>query len=239
MDWTGGLTALHEDLRGVPLFEGVGRECSAVLLPQIRLRPFRSGDVLFSQGEESLVLWCVLSGQVSVLEGREGRLLDRRESGGLLGAAAVFDPHPWSCTAVATTDGSAAYVDHRAVLRWVCTQPRAARWFLRYFASSLQRQVSVSVARPRLDVKARVAETVLTLADRYTVDGVVRHGLSQRRLAELAGASREAVNKTLADFAEQGWLEVGRGSCVVLDREALRLRAAGAVRPGTRLRSAS
>lgn len=239
MDEIGPLLPLLEDLRGVALFDSVGRECSARLLPHVRTRSFVSGDVLFSHGEECSDLWAVLSGQVALLEGRDGRLLGRRESGELIGEAVVFDPHPWSFSAVATTEGSAAWIDHGAVLEWVCTEPPAARWFLRHFAGRVQHEVSVNAARPRLDVGARVAGTVLTLADRYTIDGVVRHGLSQQRLADLAGASREAVNKTLADFAEQGWLVVQRGACVVRDEDALRLRAGGAAPPGQDLRTAS
>ena len=54
------------------------------------------------------------------------------------------------------------------------------------------------------------------LAERFgqpTETGLhVHHDLTQEELAQLVGASRETVNKALADFAQRGWLRVhGKG----------------------------
>jgi DNA-binding GntR family transcriptional regulator len=38
----------------------------------------------------------------------------------------------------------------------------------------------------------------------------VTHDLTQEELAQLVGASRETVNKALADFASRGWLRLER-----------------------------
>jgi DNA-binding GntR family transcriptional regulator len=38
----------------------------------------------------------------------------------------------------------------------------------------------------------------------------VHHDLTQEELAQLVGASRETVNKALADFAARGWLQISR-----------------------------
>ncbi len=42
---------------------------------------------------------------------------------------------------------------------------------------------------------------------------------------ELVGASRETVNKALADFVHRGWIQLQCKSVVVLDEERLRRRA--------------
>jgi len=39
------------------------------------------------------------------------------------------------------------------------------------------------------------------------------------------GASRETVNKALADFAARGWLQLSAKSVLILDRERLAKRA--------------
>ena len=44
-------------------------------------------------------------------------------------------------------------------------------------------------------------------------------------LAQLVGASRETVNKALADFASRGWLRLEARAVVLLDIERLRKRA--------------
>ena len=53
----------------------------------------------------------------------------------------------------------------------------------------------------------------------------VRHGLTQEELAQLVGASRETVNKALADFASRGWIDVHIGSVEVYEPERLRARS--------------
>jgi len=45
----------------------------------------------------------------------------------------------------------------------------------------------------------------------------VNHDLTQEELAQLVGASRETVNKALADFAQRGWLRLDGRSVLILD----------------------
>ena len=79
------------------------------------------------------------------------------------------------------------------------------------------------------DVPGRVAKALLDLSNRFgrpTDAGVlVDHGLTQEELAQLVGASRETVNKALADFASRGWLRLEAKAVVLLDVERLRHRA--------------
>jgi CRP-like cAMP-binding protein len=53
----------------------------------------------------------------------------------------------------------------------------------------------------------------------------VTHDLTQEELAQLVGASRETVNKALADFAHRGWVRLEGKTVVILDRERLARRA--------------
>ena len=57
-------------------------------------------------------------------------------------------------------------------------------------------------------------------------DGVhVHHDLTQEELAQLVGASRETVNKALADFAARGWIRLEPRSVTILDVERVERRA--------------
>ena len=53
---------------------------------------------------------------------------------------------------------------------------------------------------------------------------MVSHDLTQEELAQLVGASRETVNKALADFASRGGLLEAR-AVLLLDVDRLRRRA--------------
>ena len=79
------------------------------------------------------------------------------------------------------------------------------------------------------DVPGRVAKQLLELAKRFgdeRDDGVhVHHDLTQEELAQLVGASRETVNKALADFAARGWIRLEPRSVTILDTERVERRA--------------
>jgi CRP-like cAMP-binding protein len=79
------------------------------------------------------------------------------------------------------------------------------------------------------DVPGRVAKNLLQMAGRFgTRDGGVlrvTHDLTQEELAQLVGASRETVNKALADFASRSWLRLDGKSVIILDPERLARRA--------------
>ena len=53
----------------------------------------------------------------------------------------------------------------------------------------------------------------------------VAHDLTQEELAQLVGASRETVNKALADFAARGWVRREGRAVVLLDVDRLERRA--------------
>ena len=79
------------------------------------------------------------------------------------------------------------------------------------------------------DVPGRVAKALLDLSRRFGErdgDGIrVHHDLTQEELAQLVGASRETVNKALADFSARGWIRVEARSVVLLDLDRLVRRA--------------
>ena len=74
-----------------------------------------------------------------------------------------------------------------------------------------------------------VAKQLLQLAQRFgTQEGGalrVTHDLTQEEIAQLVGASRETVNKALADFAHRGWIRLEGKSVLISDSERLARRA--------------
>jgi CRP-like cAMP-binding protein len=79
------------------------------------------------------------------------------------------------------------------------------------------------------DVPGRVAKALIDLGDRFgksNAEGLlVNHDLTQEELAQLVGASRETVNKALADFAGRGWLKLDGRSVLITDVDRLSKRS--------------
>jgi CRP-like cAMP-binding protein len=127
------------------------------------------------------------------------------------------------------TETSLLTLSHDDLIRWLEGRPTVALGMLAQIASRLRKANDVNADLGFSDVPGRVAKALLDLADRFgrtADDGVhVHHDLTQEELAQLVGASRETVNKALADFASRGWLRLEPRSVVIMDVERMKRRA--------------
>src|SRR4029079_2821435 len=108
-------------------------------------------------------------------------------------------------------------------------RPDVSMHMLQALARRLRRANDVVADLVFTDVPGRVAKNPLDLAARFGEqerDGLhVHHDLTQEELAQLVGASRETVNKALADFAGRGFLRLEGRAGGILDIERLTRRA--------------
>jgi CRP/FNR family transcriptional regulator, cyclic AMP receptor protein len=222
----------NEVLRQAPLFSALDDEAATALRGSLSESTLRRGDVLFHEGDSGDRLYIVLDGKVKLgrtsSDGREN-LLAILGPGQMFGELSLFDPGPRSATVTAVTDASFASLSHEDLLKWLDGRPQVARGLLAQIASRLRKANDVNADLVFSDVPGRVAKALLDLADRFgrtADDGVhVHHDLTQEELAQLVGASRETVNKALADFASRGWLRLEARAVVLLDIDRLRKRA--------------
>ncbi len=169
-------------------------------------------------------LWFVVGGRLAVTTPDGERLLQVLAPGDAVGEAQVFGAD-WPVSVVATVEAVVAGVGRDDVLAWVTAHPAACLHLLRRMAARRASE-SIAAAHPTaVESTVRVAREVLVLADKYTVDGVVAHGLTQQQLADLVGLSRERLNKCLHGFSRRRWLELRPRAFTLLDRPAIERRA--------------
>jgi CRP/FNR family cyclic AMP-dependent transcriptional regulator len=223
---------MDEALRKAGLFQGVDANDVEALSSEFEVMEVARGQILFHEGEPGDSLYIVISGKVKLgrraSDGRENLVAVMGPSD-QFGELSLFDPGPRTATAVVVTDGRVARLPKAALQKWVEERPQIAMQLLRVVARRLRRTNTMLADLIFVDVPGRVAKQLLQLAQRFgSVEGGqlrVTHDLTQEELAQLVGASRETVNKALADFAARGWLRLEGKSVVILDRERLSRRA--------------
>ncbi len=216
-------------LRRAPLFEGLDDEDAKALRRQMTEVRLPRGEHLFMEGDAGDRLYVVLEGKIKLTraaaDGREN-LWSVIGPGEMFGELSLFDPRPRTSTASAVTDATLAALAHDALRPWLLERPEVSMHMLRALA---RRANDVTADLVFTDVPGRVAKNLLDLAERFgeqARDGLhVHHDLTQEELAQLVGASRETVNKALADFAARGWLQISARSVLILDADRLRRRA--------------
>jgi CRP/FNR family transcriptional regulator len=224
----------HADdvLRRAPLFEALDDDSAAALEAGVTIVELARADRVFEEGASGNQLYVVLDGKIKLTraaaDGREN-LLSVLGPGEMFGELSLFDPRPRTASAIAVTDSRLGALAHDDLRSWLTGRPDVALHLLQALAQRLRRANDVMADLVFTDVPGRVAKALLDLADRFgevREDGLqVNHDLTQEELAQLVGASRETVNKALADFAARGWLQLTAKSVLLIEPERLRKRS--------------
>ena len=221
-----------DGLGDAPLFAALDAEAAAALRSSMHEVSLARGRTLFNEGDPGNRLYVVTDGKIKLgrtaADGREN-LLAILGRGEMFGELSLFDPGPRTATATAVTDATLIGLGHDDLQPWLTGRPEVAGQLLAALAQRLRRTNEAMADLVFSDVPGRVAKALLDLAKRFGVqsdDGLhVTHDLTQEELAQLVGASRETVNKALADFASRGFLRLEARAVVILDVERLSRRA--------------
>jgi len=216
----------------IPLFERMSPEEREELRGMMSQTTLRRGEVLFNEGDSGDRLYILLTGKVKLghtsVDGREN-LLAVLGPGEVVGELTLFDPGPRSTTATAVATTELLALDHHHLMGFIDSHPTLAKDMLRALAVRLRRTNIALADLVFSDVPGRVAKALLDLAERFgapTEDGIhVPHDLTQEELAQLVGASRETINKSLAEFVSRGWIRLEGRAVTLIDVERLKRRA--------------
>jgi CRP-like cAMP-binding protein len=226
------LSNVDDVLRQAPLFTALDEEAAAALQASTVEVRLAKGQDLFLEGEPGDRMFVITEGKVKLghtaSDGRESLLAILGPSE-LLGELSLFDPGPRTATATALTDATLIAVGHSALRPWLTGRPEVAEALLQALAQRLRRTNEAMADLVFSDVPGRIAKILLDLGDKFgrqLPDGLhVTHDMTQEELAQLVGASRETVNKALADFASRGWIRLESRSVVLIDIDRLQRRA--------------
>jgi CRP-like cAMP-binding protein len=223
---------IDEDVvRKAPLFTALDEAAALSLRANMDSVKIAKGSILFAEGDEGDHLYVIVEGKLklgtSSGDGREN-LLSILGPGEMFGELSLFDPGPRTSTATAVTDAKLLSLGQEKLIPWLATNPNVSLQLLARLAQRLRRTNEAVGDLVFSDVPGRVAKALIDLGERFgkqTDEGLfVHHDLTQEELAQLVGASRETVNKALADFAGRNWLKLDGRAVLITDFERLSKR---------------
>jgi CRP/FNR family cyclic AMP-dependent transcriptional regulator len=218
----------EEAVRKAPLFTALDEASATSLRASMTGVKITRGQVLFKEGDSGDQLFVVVDGKLKLgttsNDGREN-LLSILGPGDMFGELSLFDPGPRTATATAVVDSKLLALANDQVIGWVKEHPQVSLQLLGRLAQRLRKANDVLSDLVFADVPGRVAKAIIELGERFGTkkdDGLhVNHELTQEELAQLVGASRETVNKALADFVVRGWIKLEPRAVIILDHERL------------------
>jgi CRP/FNR family transcriptional regulator, cyclic AMP receptor protein len=201
------------------------------LLHYSRVERYPAGREIFAKGSPGQSMMAVLRGTVKIsslsTDGKE-IVLNIINQGEIFGEIAMLDGEERTGIATAMTDCELLVLNRRDFMPILERHADICMILLRILCRRL-RQTSEQVEDVLFrHLESRIAKALLHLVE--TIGGKDARGvcldlhLSQRELGNIAGGSRESVNKILQMWQREGLIELGKGSVLIRDLAAIKRR---------------
>jgi CRP/FNR family cyclic AMP-dependent transcriptional regulator len=191
-------------------------------------KTYKAGEYVFLKGDPGTAMMAVLNGRVKICtnsaEGREV-VLNVISAGEVFGEIAMIDGGERTADAFAMEPTELLVLSRRDFMPVLARNPDVCIKLLELLCRRLRWTSEQMEDISLLDLRSRLAKRLIYLADHHGEP--TEHGdrktvrISQQLLANMIGASREAVNIQLAEWKEEGVISSRRGWITILDRDRL------------------
>jgi CRP/FNR family transcriptional regulator, cyclic AMP receptor protein len=222
--------------RSTTSFEGllgsVSADMSSRLFDGAARKAWCKGAVIFGYGDPGASLLLIDTGRaelsVVAVDGRR-MVLGYAGQGEVVGEMAVLDGGPRSADVRAATAVTGRLVSHHDFRHFLLSNPEVAVALLASLSGKLRDANVMLEDRTLKDASGRLARCVVRLAEKFgrpapsLGEGAVAlpADLSQSDLADLAGVSRETVNRLVKRWTQAGFLTKAGSRLTLRDPDGL------------------
>ncbi len=214
-------------LATVPLLSRIPSEELVRFAEVTREKQYPKGSVILFEDDPGDSLFIVRSGRVKVvLVAEDGRevILGVLGVGEHFGELSLIDDQPRSAHVIAMEDSTLLVLRRDDFQRRVEATPVVAWSLLTELSRRLRRADGKIGGLVLLDVPGRIARLLLDYVEESGSD-TIEKPVTHQMIAQMIGASRETVSRSLREFQDAGWIRVVRRKITVSDRAALIARA--------------
>lgn len=189
--------------------------------------PFRKGQVLFSEGAPAEYFYFLHRGVVKVHKqwGPEKELIIKLAApGDVLGHRGMGRVQQLEVTATALEQGEACRVASAFFLSSLKVNNDLAVSMMMLYAGELQEAERKMRNMAHMDVKGRIAETLLYMRGIFSTDakGNINNLLSRQDLASHAGTTYETLFKVLNEWVQEGIIAATGKELRIIDEKRLK-----------------
>jgi CRP/FNR family transcriptional regulator, cyclic AMP receptor protein len=215
-------------LEGNFLFKPLSPNEIDTLLTFSRVERYPAGREIYAKGSAGDSMMAVLRGMVkmsSVSQDGKEIVLNIMNIGEIFGEIALIDGGERSADAVAMTECELLVLHRRDFMPILEKHADICILLLKMLCQRL-RQTSEQVEDVLFrHLESRLAKALLHLAESAGMHGIDGSStdlhISQRELGNIAGGSRESINKHLQSWHRAGLIRLGKNSIVILDLAAI------------------
>lgn len=191
-----------------------------------RAHIFKKKEFLFMEGEQPKDLHFIVRGKVKTFkttqDGKE-LITTINVSGNFIGYLALLENTVYQESAVAMEDSEVTVIPKSDFLSLVYSNKEVATKFIQILSNHLSEVEQRLLDIAYKSVRQRVAVSLLQLRhlhEKQTLkqDSVV---IARKDLSAIVGSATESLNRTLADFKEEGMIEITDHSLKIVNQQKL------------------
>lgn len=192
----------------------------------VPLRVYRKKEIAFTEGRQATEIFFISKGRMKTYKSsKEGKELitGLHSTGTFIGFAPFFYNSINSETAMALEDSEVYVLQKEEFFRTLFANVDAAKKMMQALSSAL-----IETQRRLLEVayhtvRQRVASTLLWIYERYGSAEAKEPVITESRkdLSGIIGTAVESLNRTLADFKDEGLIDIIDSGIMLLDKKRL------------------
>ncbi|MEW6468768.1 MAG: response regulator [Bacteroidota bacterium] len=190
------------------------------------IRLYRKKENIYNEDGYPKGIFFVVKGKVKTARAHEqGKELitGLYKEGDFFGYLALLEEGQYKDTATALEDAEICLIPKEDFFDLVYKNAEVSRKFIKMLSDNLQEREDQLLRLAYNSVRKRVAEALVTLANRYKKDGETQFSMniSREDLANLAGTATETTIRTLSDFKDEGLVDVKGGTIALVNYDKL------------------
>ncbi len=175
-------------------------------------RSFRKKDLIFMEGQTPNDLYFIEKGQVKTYkvnyDGKELITGIHRE-GDFLGFVPLLEDKAYNENAEVMEDARVTIIPKTDFITLIYSSKDVARKFIKMLSNNLDEMENRLLDIAYQSVRQRVAGALLKMHEKFasiTKDGIIT--IARKDISSIVGTPTESLNRTLADFKDEGLIEI-------------------------------
>ena len=189
------------------------------------VKSFKKKDLIFMEGDTPNEVYFIAKGQVKTYkinyDGKELITGIQRE-GEFLGFVPLLEDKAHNENAEVMEDAKVTIIPKSDFVTLIYSSKDVARKFIRLLSNNIEEMENRLLDIAYQSVRQRVAGALLKINDQYVgngTDGII--AISRRDISNIVGTATESLNRTIADFKEEGLVAIAGEGLKIMDRRKL------------------
>ncbi|WP_026463855.1 response regulator [Adhaeribacter aquaticus] len=187
---------------------------------------FRKKQQLFSEGQYPHALFFLSKGKMKAFKtNEEGReyITHLYKAGDFIGYLDLLEDKAYRESAEALEDSEVCIIQKEDFFSLLFNNRDVANKFIKILSDNLADREERLLKLAYNSVRKRVAEALLLVEKQYQQDQAknFKVAISREDLANIVGASKETVIRTLSDFKDEQLIDINGGKITILNKEKL------------------